>query len=115
MVKDEKLNELQQFIELNRDFVLGQFTAYREKFKVINILYLKLLNHQTTFKHHLSLNILTLDQYNKKIEILNGKLREQELIRSSINDQFITNVFGDASTIALPPEIIISYLQEVFL
>lgn len=114
----EKIDELQricQFIDLNKDFVLDQFTAYKEKVKETNILLLKLSNHKTTIKHELNLGNFNLDQYNKKIEILNKKLKEQELIKSSINDQFILNVFGSASTIPLPPESIISYLQEVFL
>lgn len=114
MVEDEKLHELQQFIELNKDFVSDQFTTYREKVKGINILRLKLLNNQSMFKHELTLGILSLDEYNKKTEILNGKLREQGLIRSSINDQFILNVFGTTPITALPAEIIISYLQKVF-
>lgn len=115
MVKDEKLNELQQFVELNKDFVLGQFTAYRKKVKAIDILRLKLLNNQTRFKHEFNLGILSQDQYNKKIEMLNGKLMEQVLIKSSITNQFITNVFDVTSIIPLPPESILSYLQRVFL
>lgn len=111
---DERLNELRQFVELNKDFVFSQFIAYCEKVKGVNILRLKLLNNQTTFKHEFNLGILSLYQYQKKIDILNEKLKEQELIKSSINDQFITNVFGTASTRELPPEIIIVYLQEIF-
>lgn len=111
----EELRSINQFVELNKDFVLSEFIAYWEKVKGINILHLKLLNNQTKFKHHLKLNILTLDQYQKKMDILNGKLEEQELIKGSINDQFITNVFGGASKIALPAEDIISYLKQVFL
>lgn len=111
---DDKLNGLHQFVELNKDFVLDQFTAYWEKVKGIDILCLKLLNNQTKFKHEFNLNLLSLDEYNKKVEILNKKLKEQEIIKSSINDQFITKFFGVAS-IALPPESIISYLKQVFL
>ncbi|WP_342329901.1 hypothetical protein [Pedobacter sp. FW305-3-2-15-E-R2A2] len=113
----EKLDELQrinQFIEQDRSFVLDQFTAYRDKVKGVEILRLKMQNHKSTFKHEFNLGVLSLDQYNKKIEILNEKLMEQELIRRSIDNQFITKVFGVAP-IALPRESIISYLQQVFL
>ena len=110
----EGLQSIYQFVELNKDFVLDQFTEYREKVKPIDILRLKLLNNQTRFKHELNLGILTPDQYQNKIEILNEKLKEQGGIKSSINNQFILNVFGGASIMPLPPEIIISYLQQVF-
>lgn len=113
--KSNELKRIYQFIELNRDFVLNQYSAYREKVKGIEILRLKLLNNQTTFKHELNLGLLSADQYQKKIEILDEKLKEQVLIKSSINNQFIANVFGGTAMIALPAEIIISYLQKVFL
>lgn len=93
----EDLSELQkiyQLIEQNRSFVLNQYNFYREKVKMIDILCLKLLNHQTRFKHELRLGILSLDLYQKKIEILDKKLKEQDVIKNSINFQFATAVCG---------------------